>query len=450
MPTEPNRAGTEPDVFLTAYDPTDLPGTSVDPLGFERAYLFLADAVLPGLTNVVGGARYFSVLCAGAHLADVSSSATPREQVTQRRAAIMRLERLWALANVLRPDADQQELLGIRGIRYVQAAQAELQRTGARYANIDFKLLARQATYGVLGIYGNVAEGMHLIDRATYSLTPGLGDRLAEAFVAGTRMPDAVRKATAGDGTVRLDVLAEWGTQASLAAAIPASEARPFRDALFSDPIRRRMCDLLAGVPSREAEDELTWMARLRAAAVKARRDGDLADALAVIQRFERCYRLAIASLMRLLVMCRASATGAIDRASRTADGVLGDARAALGPAFSELERTLADQQTLAIGARPERLEDALSFLRATAGTTDSLAFCERIVARHAEIQRGKFDGGRRKAPWLDESNGALALTPSRVPDTPPDITGPEDIRPHAYRTFTAQRLLASTRSAAN
>ena len=33
--------------FLTAYDPTDLPGVSIDPLGFERGYLFLADKPSP-------------------------------------------------------------------------------------------------------------------------------------------------------------------------------------------------------------------------------------------------------------------------------------------------------------------------------------------------------------------------------------------------------------------
>lgn len=46
------------DFFLTAYDPSDLPGGSLDPLGFERGYLFLADKILPGLTNVANRPRY--------------------------------------------------------------------------------------------------------------------------------------------------------------------------------------------------------------------------------------------------------------------------------------------------------------------------------------------------------------------------------------------------------
>src|SRR5947209_7834985 len=39
------------ETFLTAYDPTDLPGTSIDPLGFEADYLLLADEILPGVAN---------------------------------------------------------------------------------------------------------------------------------------------------------------------------------------------------------------------------------------------------------------------------------------------------------------------------------------------------------------------------------------------------------------
>jgi hypothetical protein len=64
--------------FLTAYDPSDLPGGSVDPLGFERGYLFLADKILPGLTNAADRPRYFAILCAGASLAGADPGLTPR------------------------------------------------------------------------------------------------------------------------------------------------------------------------------------------------------------------------------------------------------------------------------------------------------------------------------------------------------------------------------------
>jgi hypothetical protein len=65
-------------IFLTAYDPSDLPGGSLDPLGFERGYLFRADKILPALTNVADRPQYFSVLCAGALIGDVDISDPPR------------------------------------------------------------------------------------------------------------------------------------------------------------------------------------------------------------------------------------------------------------------------------------------------------------------------------------------------------------------------------------
>lgn len=65
-------------VFLTAYNPSDLLGSSFDPLGSERGYLFLADRILRSLTNVADRPRYFSVLCDGAFLAEVDVADPPR------------------------------------------------------------------------------------------------------------------------------------------------------------------------------------------------------------------------------------------------------------------------------------------------------------------------------------------------------------------------------------
>src|SRR6187431_2426468 len=101
--------------FLTAYDPSDLPGGSLDPLGFERGYLFLADKILPGLTNVASRPRYFALLCAGIQLSGDHGSRSEREQILHRQESMLRLERFWALANVLaRPDKSG----GVRGVSY--------------------------------------------------------------------------------------------------------------------------------------------------------------------------------------------------------------------------------------------------------------------------------------------------------------------------------------------
>jgi hypothetical protein len=93
------------DMFLTAYDPSDLPGGSVDPLGFDRGYTFLADSILPGMTNVASRPRYISVLCTGVFLGDNESEVSFSHKRENRRECALRLERLWAPANVLLKDA---------------------------------------------------------------------------------------------------------------------------------------------------------------------------------------------------------------------------------------------------------------------------------------------------------------------------------------------------------
>lgn len=166
-----NRAGFE--IFLTAYDPSDLPGGSSDPLGFEQGYLFLADKILPGLTNVANQPRYFSVLCARVHLAKIDEARSPRQQYGTRLEVLLRFERFWALANVLAALQEAEDLPsagGVRGVTYAKDEADRLNRRGASVARAHFKLLSRQPPYGVLGIYGAVAEGMRFIDRKSLAL----------------------------------------------------------------------------------------------------------------------------------------------------------------------------------------------------------------------------------------------------------------------------------------
>ena len=167
------------ETFLTAYDPSDLPGTSIDPLGFERGYLFLADKILPGLTNVASRPRYFALICTGIYLSGDTPEANQRELIRQRQETILRLERFWALANVLaRPDQSG----GVRGVTYAKKAWQELQRSGAARTTANYRLLSRQPQYGAIGMYANVADGMRFLSRDDFTLTPGLGEVAAEAF----------------------------------------------------------------------------------------------------------------------------------------------------------------------------------------------------------------------------------------------------------------------------
>jgi hypothetical protein len=112
--SEKNEAGIVP--FLTAWDPSDLPGGSVDPLGFDQGYNALADKILPGLTNVAAFPRYFSLLCAGASFGPETVS--PRQtEVQERLDCVLRLERLWALASVLAAQSGASDATGVRGVR---------------------------------------------------------------------------------------------------------------------------------------------------------------------------------------------------------------------------------------------------------------------------------------------------------------------------------------------
>jgi hypothetical protein len=199
------------ETFLTAYDPSDLPGTSIDPLGFERGYLLLADKILPGLTNVASRPRYFALLCAGITLSEQLPSGSTRELIEHRRNALLRLERFWALANVL---ARPGESGGVRGVRYAEAFRDELIRQSASRTAANYRLLSRQTQYGAIGMYASVADGMRFLNREDFTLTPDLGEVAAEAFCKETELPGSVRRAIHDmDAEVGLSTLTEWGTR---------------------------------------------------------------------------------------------------------------------------------------------------------------------------------------------------------------------------------------------
>lgn len=195
--------------FLTAYDPSDLPGGSIDPLGFERGYLHLAEKILPGMTNVALRSRYLSLLCAGSVLAGELGELPVVLAVRTRRDAVLRLERFWALANVLAHGAEGENALnGLRGVRYARRYAEHLEALGATATDGNYRLLSRQAPYGVLGIYSVVADAAKLIWRKLLEVRPDSGQPLGEAFVRETAMPRSIRRAVAGEAAeVRLKAI---------------------------------------------------------------------------------------------------------------------------------------------------------------------------------------------------------------------------------------------------
>lgn len=423
--------------FLTAYDPSDLPGTSVDPLGFDRGYNFLADQILPGLTNVARQPRYFGLLCGGALLGPESSgrSATEREA---RQDCILRLERLWALANVLATEGEPP--LGVRGVRYAQAEQNVLARDGRRSTGSRFRLLGRQVQYGVLGIYGNVAAGMRLVDRASLALSPDFGEALGEAFLDETATPKTIREAARDpDAEVGLDALKAWGTRAGIDAPTTANEGRVLLQAFELDDRRRRMGEALARSRPKKGESELDRLARIRGRLGGA--DADLAHSITAIAAYEACYRWALLGFERILWLC--GATGFVELQDLARDGVISAVSTGLARAAVDLDTAIERATAPAFHEGLPRMQDVRSFLAAVprlGGSAESIA--RAVLARHADVQHGKFDRGRRKLPWIELNGIRVSLTLARASEVDGEPRGPDDMRPHEYRTASADALL--------
>lgn len=432
------------DPFLTAYDPSDLPGASIDPLGFERGYLFLAGKILPALTNVAAVPRYFSMLCAGTSLAAVEPTAPARKQREARRETVMRLERLWVLANYLAARKNEGwSLNGLRGLRYVAAEGARLEQSGEMAADPDYKLLSRQAPYGVLGIYGAVAAELRFFaDRDAMVLSPDAGVRLAEAFRAETSMPASVRKAVLGEGSVSIAALTKWGEAAYLAGPHGVEEAACLSDALDRDPVRARMCQRLAERPFKADEAELDRLKRIAMALDPTGPDADLRETIDVIIAYESAYAWALLAFERLLWLCR-EATAPVSDTSRASDRILKRVAEVLPDVVSTLEAALHRVRTPHIGANPEPLVDMRQFLvRMAAAVPNAREVSDVLLSRHADVQHGKFDRGRRKLPWLEHTPDGIVLTMTRVGGLDREVTSPADIRPHFYRLAAADAFI--------
>jgi hypothetical protein len=93
-----------------------------------------------------------------------------------------------------------------------------------------------------------------------------------------------------------------------------------------------------------------------------------------------------------------------------------------------------------------DRLADVRRFLEAAAGVVnDHSSFIDALTGRHADIQHGKFDRGRRKMPWLERSDDRIQLTMTRAGGVNREVTQPEQITPHPYRLGAADALLKAS-----
>jgi hypothetical protein len=413
--------------------------------------LHLADKILPGLTNVADRPRYFSVLCAGAFLAPIDASAPPRVQYQSRLDCILRLERFWALANVLATQSPEHgnELSdsGIRGVTYARIAAESLLKGGSPRSEADFKLLSRQVPYGVVGIYGSVADGMRFIDRKTFTLTPDLGERLAEGFLDQSNMPQVLKKAISSGGDVPVKKLAEWGQNSHVSGELLPIEMECFEDAFLRNPVRARMAAALAKHPFQGDDDnEQKRLARLLSTLTSRQESRDLAESVKTILAYEECFRLLSLGFERLLWLCKNLPAASVTFEDLLGDEVLPTIRESLPAAASRFTNALDTAQSELFMENINRLESARRFIEiATTSCGSNKQLAMAIMEHHDDVQRGKFDRGRRKMPWLEITGNRICLTMTRVGGLNKEATSPESIVPHPYRLASADALNASS-----
>lgn len=436
--------------FLTAYDPSDLPGNSIDPLGFDRGYGVLAEKLLPGLTNVASEPRYFSLLCAGAVLGADCSAPNPRAEYDMRREIVLRLERFWALALVVASREDESlTTQGLRGVLRATRWADELTARNADRWDARYQLLSRQERYGAIGIYGAVADGLKFLDRSSFTLTPDLGDRLGDGFLVATRFPMEIRRAVLDDGSVRPSTLAAWGARAHLRAPVGEVESGCLSDAAFRDPIRGRMLDVLADHPWKEADrSELDRLERIVHAGRSSADLDPLCETVVAILAFEAVYRALLLGFERILYRCRESASGFVASSDLASDEVLHGVAESIASLIARLDRALDEAATPWFRDGLERLADLRAFLHRAFSVNGARELIHVLVNRHAEVQRGKLDGGRPKLPWVSESNGRIVLTLARAGGLRVEPNEIEQVAPHPYRLAAADALRAAARPA--
>ncbi len=430
------------DPFLTAYDPTDLPAGSVDPLGFDRAYAWLADKILPGLTNVASQPRYLSVLCTSIFLADEHlPAASPRERERQRREAALRVERYWALGCLRAARASGADTTAVRGINYVKAAAAKIDASGDRSTRADYRLLSRQATYGMVGIYTTVARNLRLLRDDGFALGTELGPRLAQGFIEATGLDEALAKNMVRGDEVSLKRLDTWTQGAAVGATTGTAERKVLGEALTARDVRRRMVALLAKHPVREDEEEPRHLARVLGALAATEHDLDLREALRAIVAFEAAYREVVASFLRLVWQCQAVPPFAVALHDIEKDALIEGSRQRLAVASRDLEASFEASRTPAFREGLERVRDVRTFLRVAASTRHPGEFALAIVRRHGEVQRAKVFRGQPKMPWLEVRDAAVVPTLAAAQRVDRAPTRGDDVPSHPYRTWAACQI---------
>jgi hypothetical protein len=449
-------------VFWTTYDPLDLASGSLDPLGFARGYLALADRLLPSFTTVTTVPRYVSMLCAALKSVQTHhrlESGMASSKVRQERLKLVKsFERAWALACGLAAQDNAigiEAVTGLRGIRYVNRQLETLSGREKYIRTGSFNLLSNQVRYGGIGIYSTFMEECHLASMQSFTLRP-LGEALADGFPEpppGTAIHDE-------DSRLSLEALREWGRSAHIGAftghegATLAEALRGGEEADHADNVRWAVLRMLKKLNPQPGYDEGELLRRvayeLRSGtfnklAVPAVCMTQIAATLQILEPFEQFYQSAIFLFERI----RGAASDEIEvsLSDLASAEPTKDARQAILKSAASLQTNLQAAREV----HPATAAEVEAVLRESGilvlanevlhQPIDATELMRLIVRRHAQVQSGKFDKGLPKAAWtrLNDAGDRIRLTAQRhlLPESQRPA-GWKDAGRHPYRTNSA------------
>jgi hypothetical protein len=147
----------------------------------------------------------------------------------------------------------------------------------------------------------------------------------------------------------------------------------------------------------------------------------------------------------RLLWLCRKLTAASISPVDLKSDDVLTLVCGRLPGAAKKFSQALDSGQTELFRTDLQRLEDTRRFVeRAASACSSNESLTRELMTRHDDVQRGKFDRGRRKMPWLETTGNRISLTMTRVGGLSREATTPANIAPHPYRLSSADALIAA------
>jgi hypothetical protein len=417
--------------FATPYDPLDLASDSIDPLGFQRGYLALADRMLPGFTTVTSNPRYLSMLCAGLLAAEKLYPRIEGEQPArsrQKRSMVLQsFEKTWALAcglaEEIRGPAAVEGLRGIRSVRRFLASN-----TGRQYLSIsNFNLLTNQVRYGGIGAYGQMLEACHFVDWNLLTLRE-LGEKLAAAFPSAPGW-----SADSAAARVAKDDLKAWGALASLD-QITNEEAAALREGLSGgieaetdDDVRWSCLRFLKKAQLTRDDSEEVSLKRLvdvieeTESAVDSRRAAavcQLKVVTALIDPFEQLYQASIFLFDDIRSNATEKPAGCaltlLDN-QKTCVEALRAAQKAHQALYRVLERAKAINEPISTSIALAMSDSGITSLsdRISRAETPAAA-AVLLLRRHQDVQSGKFDRGLQKTPWMRVEEGVARLTSQR------------------------------------